>query len=218
MEELAFFDRQQTYSVAWTTLPHWAQAGTVCFITWRTGDSLPAVAERRITRERTEVLRRAGIAPSSDWQTALAKLPAVMRARVQWSLFAASDEELDRNFGECVLRQPALSKIVEDSLLHFDGDRYVLTDSVVMPNHVHLLVAFRDEGVLLNQGESWKRFTAREIHKQLGRQGEFWQVEQFDHLVRGPEQFEYFREYIRTNPERARLKPGEYRYYSKPLT
>lgn len=217
MEELAFFDRQQTYSVAWKTLPHWAQAGTVCFITWRTGDSLPAAAERRITRERTEVLRRAGIAPGSDWQTALTKLPAAIRARVQWSLFAASDKELDRNFGECVLRQPALSKIVEDSLLHFDGDRYVLTDSIVMPNHVHLLVAFREEDALLIQCESWKRFTAREIHKRLGRQGEFWQVEQFDHLVRGPEQFEYFREYIRKNPQRARLKPGEYRYYSKPL-
>ncbi len=218
MEELNFFDRRQTYSVAWKTLPHWAQAGTICFITWRTGDSLPAAAERRITRERTEVLRRAGIDPGSNWQAALAKLPAANRARVQWSLFAASDQELDRNFGECVLRRPALSKTVEDSLLYFDGDRYVLTDSVVMPNHVHLLVAFRDEDALVVQCESWKRFTAREIHKQLGRQGEFWQVEQFDHLVRGPEQFEYLREYIRLNPEKARLKQGEYRYYSKPLT
>lgn len=218
MEEFAFFDRQQTYTVAWKTLPHWAQAGAVCFITWRTGDSLPAAAERRITRERTEVLRRAGIEPGGDWRTALTKLPAANRARIQWSLFAAADKELDRNFGECVLRQPALSKIVEDSLLYFDGDRYVLTDSVVMPNHVHLLVAFRDEDGLLVQCESWKRFAAREIHNQLGCQGEFWQVEQFDHLVRGPEQFEYFREYIRQNPQRARLNPGEYRYYSKPLS
>jgi type I restriction enzyme R subunit len=154
----------------------------------------------------------------TDWKTALTKLPAATRARVQWSLFALCDQELDRNFGECVMREPALSQIVKNSLLHFDGDRYVLTDSVMMPNHVHLLVAFRNEDTLLTQCESWKRYTAREIHTPRGRRGEFWQVEQFDHLVRGPEQFEYFREFIRTYPERARLKAGEYRWYSKPLS
>jgi REP element-mobilizing transposase RayT len=218
MKELAFFDRQQSYSVAWKTLPHWAQAGTLCFITWRTADSLPAAAVKRVVRQREEVLRCAGIAPNTDWKTALTKLPPSMRVRTQWSLFALCDRELDRNFGECVLRQSALSQIVEDSLLHFDGDRYVLTDSIVMPNHAHLLVAFRDEDALLMQCQSWKRYTARAIHQRLGRDGEFWQVEQFDHLVRGEEQFTYFREYIRTNPERARLKPGEYRWYSKPLS
>lgn len=142
MEELAFFDRRRTYSVAWKTLPHWAQAGTVCFITWRTGDSLPAAAERRITRERTEVLRRMGSCPGSEWQTTLTNLPAADRARIQWSLFAASEKELDRNFGECVLRQPTLSKIVEDSLLHFDGDRFVLTDSIVISKLPKCVPAF----------------------------------------------------------------------------
>lgn len=45
----------------------------------------------------------------------------------------------------CLLRQPVLAKIVADSLRHFDGDRYCLGDFVVMPNHVHLLVAFGSE-------------------------------------------------------------------------
>ncbi len=124
------------------------------------------------------------------------------------------------------------------SLRYFDGDRYVLTDAVVMPNHVHLLVALRDEDMLLQQCTSWKHFTAVKINTWLqerevpktsrgatgpresqGRResGEFWQVEQFDHLVRSPEQFEHYRRYVRDNSRLAGLPEGVARYYSKAL-
>jgi type I restriction enzyme R subunit len=116
-----------------------------------------------------------------------------------------------------VLRRPELSQIVADSLCHFDGDRYELTDFVVMPNHVHLLVAFPDEESLLKQCESWKHFTATQINRRLGRKGRFWQQDGFDHLVRTPERFEELRHYIADNPKRARLGPGEYIHYSKSL-
>jgi hypothetical protein len=62
---------------------------------------------------------------------------------------------------------------------------------------------------------TWLRFTARRINKALGRSGHFWQTEPFDHLVRGAEQFEYLRRYIRDNPARAGLKPGEFLYRTK---
>ena len=217
MDELQFFDRQQTYAVAWKTLPHWAQAGTVSFITWRTGDSLPAAAKRRITRRRAEALQQIGLSDCKNWRAALEKLPPDTRRRAHWSLFRVADDELDHGFGECVLARPELSELVLHSLKHFDGDRYVLTDAIVMPNHVHVLVAFRDEDMLLAQCEGWKRFTGRQIHLALGRRGEFWQVEQFDHLVRNEEQFEYLRRYIAENPRRARLAEGAYRYYSMAL-
>lgn len=215
MNELQFFDRKQPYTVAWKTLPHWAQAGTVTFITWRTGDSLPAPAERRITRRRAEALRQLGLPDGAHWQVALEKLPPNVRGRALWSLFRVADDELDHGFGECVLARPEISDIVLNSLQHFDGDRYVLTDAIVMPNHVHVLVAFREEDMLLAQCEAWKRYTGRQIHQALGRKGNFWQVEQFDHLVRSEEQFEYLRQYIADNPRRARLKDGTYRYYSQ---
>ena len=116
-----------------------------------------------------------------------------------------------------MLKRPELSQLVEESLLHFDGDRYVLTDAVVMPNHVHLLAAFRDESTLLTQCTSWKRYTGRRINELLGQRGEFWQVEQFDHLVRSEEHFEYYRRYIADNPRKAGLALGQYRWYSKRL-
>ena len=103
-----------------------------------------------------------------------------------------------------------------DSLLHFDGDRYDLTDFVVMPNHVHVLVAFPDESSMLAQCDSWKHFTTTQINRALGRKGRFWQQDGFDHLVRSVEQFEYLRRYIAENPRRANLQLGEFRHFSKP--
>ena len=137
-----------------------------------------------------------------------------------------------------------------NSLQHFDGDRYLLTDAVVMPNHVHLLAGFPTEEAMLAQCTSWKHFTAvaiRRRQRERARQEEktvpsaerrdyssrgapptrqssqyepkpFWQVEQFDHLVRSQEQFDYLQRYIAANPSRAKLAPGTYRHFSKDLS
>jgi REP-associated tyrosine transposase len=110
-----------------------------------------------------------------------------------------------------------VESIVADSLLHFDGDRYDVTDFVVMPNHLHLIAAFPSEELLLKQCEGWKRFTAREIQKRLARQGEFWQVDQFDHLVRSEQDFAKYRKYIAGNPKKAGLEAGAYVHFSKKL-
>ena len=216
--DLQFFDPQQDRTIVCHNLPHWMQAGTVCFITWRTADSLPADVQQRITLERRRLLLDRGIDPDGDWRSDLAKLPAVDRGHVQWGLFRIWDGALDQGHGACVLADPELNKLVGDSLMHFDGDRYFLTDYVVMPNHVHLLAAFRNEEIMLSQCTSWKRYTARAINRHLKQSGEFWQVEPFDHLVRSLEQFEHYRRYIASNPEHARLPVGSYRLYSKDLT
>ena len=236
--DLRFFDPAQDFTVAWKTLPHWAQAGTVCFITWRTADSLPQEAIALLTRQKHELLLQFGLPQTDDWKKESMRLSPKDRGRLRWQLFTAFDSELHAGCGECVLRFPELSDIVMKSLIHFDGDRYVLTDAVVMPNHVHLLAAFRDEDMLLQQCTSWKHFTAVKINKWLRERratnsscgatgpresqarndnGEFWQVEQFDHLVRSPEQFEHYRRYIRDNSRLAGLPDGVARHYSKAL-
>jgi putative transposase len=216
--DLQFFDPEQDRTIVWRNLPHWAQAGTVCFITWRMADSLPEDVQQRISCERRRLLRDRGIDPDGDWKATLAELSDVARGQVQWGLFGIWDGALDQGHGACSLADPELNKLVGDSLLHFDDDRYVLTDYVVMPNHVHLLAAFRDEETMLSQCTSWKRYTARAIHRHLGQSGPFWQVEPFDHLVRSLDQFEHYRRYIAQNPERAHLVEGSYRRYSKDLT
>ena len=120
---------------------------------------------------------------------------------------------LDECHGACVLKRPQLSRIVADAMLHFDGRQYLVSDFVVMPNHVHVLVQFPDEGQLKRRCRAWKHYTARQINRLLQTGGRFWQVESFDHLVRSPEQFEYLRHYIRRNGPAAGLGSDEYHYY-----
>ena len=119
---------------------------------------------------------------------------------------------LDTCHGTCMMRHPELSKIVADSFMHFDGDRYRMGDFVVMPNHAHLLVAFACPEALKEQCDSWMHYTGWKINQALGQSGKFWQQEPFDHLVRSPEQYEFLRKYIADNPRKANLKPGEYHY------
>jgi type I restriction enzyme R subunit len=89
-----------------------------------------------------------------------------------------------------------------------------MTDFVVMPNHIHMLVVFPNDDAMLSQCESWKRFTGRRINKRMSGSGRFWQQDGFDHLVRSEEQFEHFRHYIADNPDKARLQSDEYFLYS----
>lgn len=107
--------------------------------------------------------------------------------------------------GLCLLKSSALSKIVEDALLHFQGERYALSAWCVMPNHVHSVVTPYENHTLLKLIHSWKSFTAHEINKRLNRQGPVWQDESFDHLIRGPESFSKFVAYTELNPVAAKL-------------
>ena len=214
---LRFFEPQEDVSIIERKLPHWSQPGVITFITWRTDDSLPQPVISRLVAERNRWLRLHGINPISDWRITVAELPAAQRLEFRKSVDTAWHSELDNGHGRCVLRRPELAAIVRDSLQKFDGDRYFLTDFVVMPNHVHLLAAFSQEDAILSQSESWKRFMATNINRLLGQKGRFWQQDGFDHLVRTEEQFQALRRYIEENPQKAKLSPGDFLHFTKPL-
>ena len=108
-------------------------------------------------------------------------------------------------------------------LHHFDGQRYALDAYVVMPNHVHVLVAPGYEqggtgGLPVDSSSrslsailhTWKSFTSKAINRKRGSKGVFWMDESFDHAVRSEKQRQHFRTYIREMPAKAFLK-GEQR-------
>ncbi len=95
-------------------------------------------------------------------------------------MYLAWDAKLDLLAGNCCLRQPSVSKIVSEGLHKFDGERYVMAAYAIMPNHVHLLAAFKEEGLVTKQGAQWRRFSATKINELLNRQGHVWQQ---DHLI-----------------------------------
>jgi putative transposase len=214
--EFNFFDPKSPVSSTFRFLPHWQQDGVTYFITFRMADSLPRETLRQWRKEQFEWLKAQGITFDSaeSIEAIVRKLPAAIKSRFQNHSFVSFDNLLDGCQGACHLKDPSLSATVGKSLLHFNGVRYVVSDFVVMPNHVHLLVGFKSDLSITTQCESWKRFSATELNKQLDRSGRFWQAEQFDHIVRSAEQFEYFQEYIAENPEKAKLRSGEYLYHT----
>ncbi len=215
---LQVFDPTQEVAVVERRLPHWAQAGTIAFITWRTLDSMPATIVKRWLAERVTWLRSHGIDSADDnWRDQLEQLVRGDRQEYHRRFSDRWNDELDASHGECILRRSDVSQIVADSLHHFDGHRYELTDFVIMPNHVHLLAAFPDDTCMVRQCESWKHFTATKINRLLHRRGHFWQQDSFDHLVRSVEQFLYLRRYIAENPNRAVLQSGQFVHWSKPV-
>jgi REP element-mobilizing transposase RayT len=91
---------------------------------------------------------------------------------------------LDRGWGACWLKDDVVARLVEDAFLKFDGIRYRLHAWTIMPNHVHALFTMLPGATLGEIVGSWKRFTAREANKHLGRTGAFWQTEYWDRFIR----------------------------------
>jgi REP element-mobilizing transposase RayT len=215
---LQVFDPKQEITVVNRRLPHWSQAGTISFITWRTWDSIPAKVLADWRAERRHWLTLHGIdAASGDWQSQLQQLAPAHRQEFQRHFSDRWNEHLDACHGDCVLRRPEIAQIVAESLIHSDGDRYELTDFVIMPNHIHLMASFPGDDLMLRQCESWKHFTATKINRLLNRKGRFWQQDSFDHLVRSTQQFLYLRSYIAENPLRAKLQAGHWVHWSKEM-
>jgi putative transposase len=216
-ELFRFFDRHASFHVTeGRRLPHWSQEGTVIFITWRAWDSMPRHVLEAWQAERAAWLHQRGIDPNADnMHGQMEKLPYAVRREYQRLLFSRWEGCLDTCFGACVLRRPELAHVVAESLRYFDGDRYLLIDFVVMPNHVHVLAAFPSEEGMRKQCASWKHYTAVRLDQALGVQGKFWASDSYDHLVRGADQFDGLRRYIAENPRRAKLQPGQFIHYSR---
>ena len=133
-------------------------------------------------------------------------LPPALRQPPQTDeTMTALDAELDRGWGACSLGLPSIAALVQNALLHFDGERYRLLSWCLMPNHVHV-VAETIEGHSLNKiVQSWKSFTARHANAELNRTGAFWHPDYFDRYMRHEAHLHRTIEYVEGNPVKAGL-------------
>lgn len=197
-----------------SSLPHWYQSGVTYFITFRTEDSFPREVADRWRRARIDWLARRGVA-IDQFETEFPKLSRFEQSSYHETFSREYLEVLDKGLGECVLRRSDLAKICSESFQYFNELRYRLSDFIVMPNHVHLLVCLLGETEIQSQCYSWKKFAATKINRVLGRSGRFWQEESFDHLIRSVEQFEAVRRYIQDNGRNAGLDASDYLVYQR---
>ncbi|MCF7885747.1 MAG: transposase [Candidatus Marinimicrobia bacterium] len=83
---------------------------------------------------------------------------------------------------------------------------YDLLCYCIMPNHVHVIFTLSEgENSLAKTMFSIKRYTAGEANKTLNREGQFWQHESYDHIIKNEKVLSNIINYVINNPVDAGL-------------
>ncbi|MBI5772058.1 MAG: transposase [Verrucomicrobia bacterium] len=178
-------------------LPHWTLAGATYAVCFRLADSLPRSVVADWRRERAALLAEA--------RDSEGRLTPAVQERLRELFSTRVEAFLDAGQGCCELRQPEIAQRVIDALRHFHDIRYRLAAWCVMPNHVHVVVEPLGGHALSAILKSWKGFCGKEANRLLGRQGDFWQAEYYDHLIRDEAEFVHAVRYVLENPAKVRL-------------
>jgi REP element-mobilizing transposase RayT len=179
-------------------LPHWEMDNATYFLTFRLADSLPHSVLERLESEREAIIMTA--------HQLRRDLSADESRRIQQLSTPSIERFLDNGAGACHLRIPTVANAIAATLTHYNGQRYQLFAWCVMPNHVHAVVRFFPGHTLATVLHSWKSFSAKQANQILGLQGQFWQREYYDHLIRNEEEFWRALRYVADNPASANLK------------
>jgi len=187
-------------------LPHVFAVDKPIFITYRLSFTLPQKVIDQYKQQKEE------------WHKELLALPQAERL----ILLKSKDRRFFDWFDKLIANSPdmpsllhkdGIREIIEESFKHFDGLRYTLLCYCIMPNHVHVLISplLYEDGNIYSISHivyTWKKFTAVEINKILGKQGSLWQKESYDILVKDDKGFGKVLEYIVNNPVKAKLVDG----------
>lgn len=105
------------------------------------------------------------------------------------------------------LNQPMIRNEVASAIHYYDKKHYKLIAFCIMPNHVHLIInTYGFKPVPLGDFlGSIKRHSARKVNILLGREGRFWQVESYDHIVKSRNDLADSIDYVINNPVNAGL-------------
>ena len=186
---LRFVNKSDYIHITGNKLPHWNQGGCVQFVTFRLADSLPQTKLKEFGEFKEQWMAEHpkpwDIATQEEYKNKVGK---------------AMDKWIDAGYGDCILKDERVRNIVADSIMHFNGERYDIHAFVIMPNHVHVLLSTRGDNLVQDIVGSWKKFSAHEINKLLGRQGSVWERESFDHMVRNEFSYKEKFDYIISNP------------------
>jgi putative transposase len=207
------YDYKESYQ---RKLPHRHSPGSTLFITYRLCDSIPKVVAERWKAERELLNKECGrIGDAGRIQ--------YLKLDFQRRWFGIFERMLHEETGPLWLKDPRIARIVADSLHYHNGRSYDLHAYCIMANHAHTLFTpflnrrslteirdplLRYESDAPTLGaimKSLKGYTAHEANKILGRTGQFWDKESYDHEVRNGIAFRRIEKYILNNPVKAGL-------------
>ncbi len=182
-------------------LPHIQPPGSTIFVTFRLAGSLPKEEVVRLKEEKKMLLK---IIRNNPDRARIAK-KELKRLHFKYDRFLH-----DSTVGPHHLKIGKIAELVCDSMKFWDQKRYDLLAYCVMSNHVHkvmvpLLIKEDEYYPLADIMHGVKSYTAGEANKILGRNGQFWTHESFDHYCRSEgEELEVIK-YVLNNPVKAGL-------------
>ena len=112
-----------------------------------------------------------------------------------------------------IFRRETTARLLIETLAHYrEQKKFLLHEFVIMPDHVHALLTPSDNISL----ERVMQFIKGGFSHRLDTRGPVWQASFTNHRIRDWDDYERCREYIHTNPVRARLatRPEDYPYSS----
>ena len=188
-----YYDKDEAMMVSVGHLPHVSERQKLYVVTFRLHDSLP----REVVKGYLEECKRMFGGDMPAFKTKRESL-----------LYQKMMEAMDAGYGECLLKDKAIRRIVEDAFDFVDDNMAGVDAYVIMPNHVHVVLRTY-EGITIQQViHSVKSYTAVEINRQLHRSGGVWQREYYDRIIRNEAHYANAINYIRSNPRHC--KSGEY--------
>jgi REP element-mobilizing transposase RayT len=179
-------------------LPHFQLPEATYFVTYRLTGSMPVSMTRLLQEEfiAKELQLQKKSLSSKDFYKE--------KQDLQFEYFQNTDQYLDKSLNEPYwLKQENVSQIVSDSLLHLSKTKVELWSYCIMPNHVHAVFNLREKDHnLFKVLQQHKSYTATQANKILKREGQFWERESYDHIIR-PGMFEFIVAYVINNPVKA---------------
>ncbi len=183
-------------------LPHIQPPGATLFVTFRLADSIPLYIQQQLRAESQRVEKTLGLIQDTRERARQAVL-AKRRAFGHW------DNALDTvQTGPKYLSDRRIASLVRDSIQQRTSSCYALDAFCIMPNHVHMVFTpqEKEDGTyhaMSSIMHSLKRYTAREANLLLRREGDFWQHENYDHVIRNEAELNRIISYVMNNPVKA---------------
>ena len=185
-------------------LPHFQPEHATLFITFRLAGSMPDAALQDLAEEYQQALTALQEQPESAQHNRALYLEQ-RRAFGRWDAVLDAIHNSPR-----WLQETRIAQLVADSLHYRHGRVYDLHAFCIMPNHVHVIFAplAKTDGTfhsLASIMHSLKGYTGHEANQLLSREGDFWQHESYDHVVRDLEEYWRIVAYVLNNPVKAGL-------------
>ena len=186
-------------------LSHWRQDGATYFVTFNLADALPGPKKAELESMRREWERQNP--PPRDEKTWTEYARSVFRTVEKW---------MDAGYGACwFAREPYRSEL-HRSILHFNHQRYEIGCFVIMANHCHLVMRPFDSVKLEKEIGSIKSITASFINEREQLEGQVWQQESYDRVIRDEEHLYRVVQYIGSNPRRAGIRKENWHRWISP--